>query len=145
MPKKTTKRKKTQVSQRQRLAALLMSVGMKQTEAAKIVGIRPEQITRWKKDEAFREYLDEKIAEVERRAETARDILVEAAPLAALKMMGLLESEDEQVLLRASGQILDRVGISKTTEIQGEAKRPTIWDRLMEAIRESKEEDEPES
>lgn len=139
MPKKVTKSNKAQLSHRQRLAALLISVGLKQSEAARIVGVRREQITRWKKDEAFREYLDKKMAEVEKRVEGARDILVEAAPLAALKLMGLLDSEDEAVLLRASGQILDRVGIAKTTEIQAEVTTPTIWDKLLEALREDKE------
>lgn len=142
MPKKARKDNKTQVSHKQRLAALLISVGAKQCEAARIVGVRPEQITRWKKNQAFRDYLDKKVEDVERRVEGARDILIEAAPLGALKLMELLQSEDEAILLRASGQILDRVGIARTTEILGEVKRPSIWDAIMEAIRQKKEEDE---
>lgn len=112
--------KRQELSHRQRLAALLISAGLNQAEAARMVGILPQQITRWKKDEVFREYLEKKIAEVEQRVEQARDILIEAAPLAALKMLGLLESEDETVLRQVAGDILDRVGVSKTTKIEGE-------------------------
>lgn len=139
MPKKAAKGKRRALSQRKRLGALLMSVGLKQSEVAKVVGVLPQQVSRWKKDEAFNDYLAEKMAEVESKIAGARDILLEVAPLAALRLLGLLDSEDEAILLRASGDILDRVGIAKTRKLEAEiGARVSIWDKIAEAMEREK-------
>lgn len=139
-----TKGKKKQLSQRKRLAVILMTVGVKQKKVAEIVGVLPQQISRWKRDEAFGEYLEEKVAELEGEVEAARDLLIQSASLAALKMLVLLDCGDEQVMLRAASQILDRVGLARTTELQIEQKGGTMWD-LIQGLMEKEDEDEPES
>jgi len=102
------------------VVALLISLGLKQSEAARMVGVRPAQVTRWKKNEAFAAFLAQKLEEVESKVEGTRKILIEGAPMAALKIMDLLDSEDESIQIRASSDILDRVGVSKTARLEAE-------------------------
>jgi transcriptional regulator with XRE-family HTH domain len=131
----STKQNKTQLSQKQRLAVLLMASGTTQKEAADLVGVDKQTISRWKKLAAFKNHLDKKAAEVEAEVEQARDVLIEGAFLAALRMLYSLDSGDEAVALRAAGGILDRVGISKIQKLEhtGSEGGPIEIDHVDEA------------
>lgn len=95
-----------------------MAAGTKQKDVAALIGIRPEQISRWKKQAEFRKSLDQKLAEIEDEIDRAREVLVEGAILAALRMIQGLGSHDDAVAIRAAGGILDRVGISKIQRLE---------------------------
>lgn len=119
-PAVVAKGNKTQLSYRQRVVVLLIAAGLKQCDAARMMGVRPAQVTRWKRLPAFAAFLAEKLEEAENKVEGVRKILLEGAPMAALKIMDLLDSEDEGIQIRASGDLLDRVGVSKTARLEAE-------------------------
>jgi len=119
-PDMVTKGNKAQLSYRQRVVVLLIAAGLKQCDAARMMGVRPPQVTRWKKIPAFAAFLAEKLEEGDNKVEGVRKILLEGAPMAALKIMDLLDSKDEGIQIRASSDILDRVGVSKTARLEAE-------------------------
>lgn len=125
---------KTQLTYRQRIVARLIAAGLKQCDAARMMSILPAQVTRWKRNEAFAAFLAEKQEEFEGKVEGARGILVEGALMAALKVTDLLDSEDEGIQIRASSDILDRVGISKTARLEAEVSgKLTLVDLVNKA------------
>lgn len=111
---------KTQLTYRQRIVARLIAAGLKQCDAARMMGVLPAQVTRWKRKPAFAAFLAEMLEEAESKVEGVRKILLEGAPMAAVKIMDLLDSEDEGIQIRASGDLLDRVGVSKTARLEAE-------------------------
>lgn len=125
----------------QEVVALLISQGMTQAAAARMMGIHPGMVTKWKKNKLFADFLAMAKEEVVDAVELARNLLIEGAPLAALKIRELVNGEEETVQLRAAGDVLDRAGVSKTQRVKAEVSGEIT---LMDLITKAREDAEDE-
>jgi len=87
---------------------------MRKKEVAALIGVHPNTISRWLRQEAFRVLVREEQAS---ELDDVRSLLDKAAFFAALKEMELLGCGNENVEARVAADILDRTGYAKAKEI----------------------------
>ena len=85
-----------------------MYQGLSNVEVAKVVNVTPSTLSLWlNHNELFIRTLEEKTAQVERER---RRRYKGAAQRAVNKLVGLLDSENDKIVLAACKDILDRAG-----------------------------------
>ena len=92
---------------KQTRAATLEAGGTGTAEIAAAVGVHRATVFRWRKDAGYRGLVASIASDAQR---VARRALEAQAHTAAERLVGLLDSDDERVKLRAALAILDRTG-----------------------------------
>lgn len=95
------------------IAAVLSFVlfGMDNTDIAIATGLSEQQVATIRMSDAFEQMYDTIVASmIESEADNVRGMFVAASRAAAVKVVELMESEDDKVKLNAANSLLDRAG-----------------------------------
>lgn len=103
-----------------------VAAGEGASEVAKAMGLKPSQVTR-----ATTEVVRSLGLLGPATIDEARKLLAGGASRSAQRILELVESDDEQVALKAAGTTLDRVGLGAKSTMQLDVRR--VSDEQLEA------------
>lgn len=100
------------ITDRQSRAFWMALDGVSDVEIGKELGVDRATVWRWRQLDAWRSAWS---AVRSWRQNAARAVLEAGAEAAAKRVVKLVDSDDEAIALRASSDVLDRIGVGRTT------------------------------